>query len=133
MLIETKQDFLKDLKNAKAQLSAYIQYEKALTGNKVIAILANTNNNLIKVWRGAVSDEDYLEDEYKLKTFSEYAEYYTNKTNNKEKVMRHTYELNELLHGYGIREKLRSQFVVTSLHRKQQEKIKTNPSLSAII
>jgi hypothetical protein len=36
-------------------------------------------------------------------------------TNSKEAVMQHTYELNEKLHGYGIREIHRSQFVGTLL------------------
>lgn len=115
VLIETKHDFMKDLEGAKQQLAAYVRYEKEITDNKIIAILANTSNDSIKVWRGTISDEDFLEDEYKLKTFEEYAEYYTNKTNDKEKVMRNTYELNEILHGFGIRERLRSQFVGTCL------------------
>ena len=91
VLIETKHDFMKDLEGAKQQLAAYVRYEKEITDNKIIAILANTSNDSIKVWRGTISDEDFLEDEYKLKTFEEYAEYYTNKTNDKEKVMRNTY------------------------------------------
>lgn len=115
VLVETKQDFMKDFEAAKEQLAAYVRHEKELTGNKIIAILANTTNDSIKVWRGTVSDEDYLENEYKLKSFAEYAEYYTNKTNDKEKVMRNTYKLNEMLHGYGIKERLRSQFVGTCL------------------
>lgn len=115
ILVETKQDFTKSIEDAKQQLSSYVEYEKLLTGNKVIAILANTSDDLLKVWRGTVSSDDLLEDEYKLKSFEEYAEYYTSKTNNKEKVMRNTYQLNELLHSVGIREKLRSQFVGTCL------------------
>lgn len=115
VLVETKQDFSKDLEKSKEQLAAYLRYEREITGNKIIAILANTNNDQIMVWRGSISDEDFLENEYKLKSFEEYAEYYTTKTNDKEKVMRNTYELNEMLHGYGIRERLRSQFVGTCL------------------
>src|SRR5699024_3107247 len=98
ILVETKQDFTKNLEEAKNQLSSYVEYEKILTGNKVIAILANTSDELVKVWRGTISNEDCLENEYKLKSFEEYTEYYTSKTNNKEKVMRNTYQLNELLH-----------------------------------
>lgn len=115
VLIETKQDFMSNIEDAKSQLSSYIQYEKALTGNNIIAILANTNNDKVMVWKGDISEENYLEDEYILKTFEEYAEYYTNKTNDKEAIMRNTYALNELLHEHGIREKLRSQFVGTCL------------------
>lgn len=115
VLIETKPNFNKNLESAKLQLSSYVQYEKKLTGNNVIAILANTEDDEIMVWKGTVSDENYLDNEYKLKSFDEYLEYYTNKTNDKEKVMKNTYELNELLHSFGIREKLRSQFVGTCL------------------
>lgn len=115
VLVETKQNFSSDIEAAKKQLSAYVQYEKELTGNDIIAILANTSNDSIKVWRGVIADEDLLENEYLLKSFEEYADFYTNKTNNKEKVMKNTYELNELLHSFGIREKLRSQFVGTCL------------------
>ena len=42
VLIETKPNFTK---SDEEQLSAYVEYEKALTGNKTIAILANTANN----------------------------------------------------------------------------------------
>lgn len=134
ILVETKQDFTKNLEEAKKQLSAYVEYEKTLTGNKIIAILANTNDELVKVWRGTVSNEDYLENEYKLKSFEEYAEYYTSKTNNKEKVMRNTYQLNELLHSVGIREKLRSQFVGTCLLSLKYSKVDLiNPTLNTDI
>lgn len=57
VLIETKQNFtVAD----EEQLSAYVEYEKALTGNKTVAILANTINDNIKVWRGVVSDSDLM-------------------------------------------------------------------------
>ena len=115
VLIETKTDFNKDIKSAKEQLSAYVQYEKALTGNKIVAILANTNNDEIMVWRGVVSDSDFMPKETKIRTFEEYIDFYTHKINNKEKVMQNTYKLNELLHKHGISEKLRSQFVGTCL------------------
>ena len=47
-----------------------------------------------------------------IKTFDEYAKHFeAEKTNNKEKVVRSTYKLNELLHKHGIPEKIRSQFV----------------------
>lgn len=51
VLIETKQNFTK---TDEEQLSAYVEYEKALTGNKTVAILANTINDNVKVWRGVV-------------------------------------------------------------------------------
>ncbi len=119
VLVETKKDFNKDLVGAEEQLSAYVTYEKGLTNNNIIAILANTNEGItgkdIKVWRGTVSDRDLLEKETTLKSIDEYALYYTTRTNNKAEVVKNTYALNELLNSYGIKEKLRSQFVGTCL------------------
>lgn len=115
ILIETKTNFNNDLESAKEQLSAYVEYEKKLNNNKIIAILANTTNNEVKVWRGVISDMDFMPNESVLRTIDEYIDFYTSKTNDKEKVMSNTYKLNELLHKYGISEKLRSQFVGTCL------------------
>ena len=74
VIIETKKDFNLCLKEAESQLSAYVQYEKTLTGNKIVAILANTSNDDIKVWLDDVSDENLLKKEYKLRSFNEYAD-----------------------------------------------------------
>lgn len=116
VLIETKDDFNDDLELAKEQLSAYVEYEKQLNRDiKIVAILANTSNNKIMVWRGVVSDMDFMPNESALRTIDEYLDFYTSKVNDKEKVMSNTYKLNELLHKHGISEKLRSQFVGTCL------------------
>lgn len=115
ILVETKQEFQNNLSSATEQLSAYVQYERQLNNNKIIAILANTNNDKIMVWRGSISEQDLLSKENVLKSFDEYADYYSSKTNNKEVVVKNTYELNQLLHSMGIPEKLRSQFVGTCL------------------
>ncbi len=112
VLIETKQNFTE---TDEIQLSAYVEYEKALTGNKTVAILANTINDNIKVWRGVVSDSDLMPKETAIRTMDEYVDFYTSKINDKEKVMQNTYKLNELLHRHSIPEKLRSQFVGTCL------------------
>lgn len=112
ILIETKVNFNK---NDEEQLSAYVEYEKNLNNNKIIAILANTSDNSIKVWRGIISDTNFLPKETTLRNIDEYIDFYTSKVNNKEKVMQNTYKLNELLHKHGISEKLRSQFVGTCL------------------
>ncbi len=112
VLIETKQNFTKA---DEEQLSAYVEYEKALTGNKTVAILANTINDDVKVWRGVVSDSDFMPKETALRSMDEYVDFYTSKINDKEKVMQNTYKLNELLHRHSIPEKLRSQFVGTCL------------------
>jgi hypothetical protein len=115
ILVEAKSDFTRDLASAKTQLSAYVEYEKQLTGNKVVAILANTSDNEIRVWRAVVSDSDFMQKETALRVIDEYVDFYTSKINDKEKVMANTYKLNELLHLHGISERLRSQFVGTCL------------------
>ena len=107
VLIETKVDFDNDIEMAKEQLSAYVEYEKQINNNKIVAILANTSNNKVMVWRGVVSDADYMPNETALKTMSEYVDFYTSKVNDKERVMANTYKLNEILHKYGINEKLK--------------------------
>lgn len=128
VLIETKQNFtVAD----EIQLSAYVEYEKALTGNKTVAILANTVNDNIKVWRGVVSDSDLMPKETALRTMDEYVDFYTSKINDKEKVMQNTYKLNELLHRHSIPEKLRSQFVGTCLLALKNGLDYSTPTLTA--
>ena len=128
VLIETKQNFNKA---DEEQLSAYVEYEKALTGNKTIAILANTVNDNIKVWRGVVSDGDFMPKEIALRTMGEYVDFYTSKINDKEKVMQNTYKLNELLHRHSIPEKLRSQYVGTCLLALKNGLDYSTPTLTA--
>ena len=108
-----------------------MEYEKALTGNKTIAILANTTNANIKVWRGVVSDSDFMPKETDLRTMDEYVDFYTSKINDKEKVMQNTYKLNEMLHRHSIPEKLRSQFVGTCLLALKNGLDYAIPSLTA--
>lgn len=128
VLIETKQNFtVAD----EEQLSAYVEYEKALTGNKIIAILANTINDNVKVWRGVISDGDLMSKETALRTMDEYVDFYTSKINDKEKVMQNTYKLNEMLHRHSIPEKLRSQFVGTCLLALKNGLDYSTPSLTA--
>ena len=128
ILIETKQNFTKA---DEEQLSAYVEYEKALTGNKTIAILANTTNDSVKVWRGVVSDSDFMPKETALRTMDEYVDFYTSKINDKEKVMQNTYKLNEMLHLHSVPEKLRSQFVGTCLLALKSGLDYSTPSLTA--
>ena len=128
VLIETKQNFtVAD----EEQLSAYVEYEKALTGNKIIAILANTTNDNVKVWRGVISDGDLMPKEIALRTMDEYVDFYTSKINDKEKVMQNTYKLNEMLHRHSIPEKLRRQFVGTCLLALKNGLDYSTPSLTA--
>lgn len=114
VLIETKQSFTKA---DEKQLAEYVEEERALhKGMKIIAILANTNNDKIKVWRYSVDDAHILKEETVLDTMEHYVKLFdTTRQNDKERVMKNTYDLNELLHKKDIDERLRSQFVGTTL------------------
>lgn len=114
VLIETKQSFTKA---DEKQLAEYVEEERALhKGIKIIAILANTNNDKIKVWRYSVDDAHLLKEETALDAMEHYVKLFdTSRQNDKERVMKNTYDLNELLHKKDIDEKLRSQFVGTTL------------------
>lgn len=130
VLIETKTDYTKDIGGAKEQLSAYVEYEKGLTSNKVIAILANTSDDSILVWRGVVSDSDFMQKETAIRGMSEYVDFYTSSINDKERVMQNTYKLNELLFRHSIQEKKRSQFVGTCLLALKNGLDYTSPTLT---
>lgn len=114
ILIETKQIFKK---SDEIQLNEYLQQERVLHyGKKIIAILANTNNDEIKVWKSAIDDEHLLSNETVLDKMEHYIGLFdTSKQNDREKVLKNTYDLNELLHKMDIDERLRSQFVGTTL------------------
>lgn len=47
VLVETKQDFMHNLEASKERLAAYVRYEREISGNKIIAILANTNQETL--------------------------------------------------------------------------------------
>ncbi len=114
VLIETKQNFAEaDIE----QLKEYLEEEKALhSDKKIICILANTKNDKIKVWKSVIDDNNILSDETVLDTMEHYKSlFYLNKQNDREKVLKNTYALNELLHKKDIAEALRSQFVGTVL------------------
>lgn len=116
VLVETKQNFDNQLAKAKEQLDAYMSYEKALTGYTVIGIIANTNDDRIRVWRDCVSDASFLSDQTALTSFADYRNIVAPaRVNNKEQVIKSTYKLNETLHSIGIPEGLRSQFVGTCI------------------
>ncbi len=113
-MIETKVKFVKD---DEQQLIEYVEEEKALhPSKKIIAMLANTGNDEIKVWINAVTEENFLPEETKLDEMDHYRNLFqVRKTNDKEAVMKNTYDLNELLHKVDIDERIRSQFVGTAL------------------
>lgn len=114
VLIETKQNFVE---SDEEQLREYLEEERAIhPGRKAICILANTNNDKIKVWKSFVDDEHLLKDETMLDSMEHYVKLFKiNKSNDRETVLKNTYSLNELLHKKDIDENLRSQFVGTSL------------------
>lgn len=114
VLIETKQNFKK---RDEKQLAEYLQEERALHyDKKIIAMLANTNDNKIKVWKSIVDDNHVLKEETVIDSMEHYTRLFnSNKQNDREKVLKNTYELNELLHRKDIDENLRSQFVGTTL------------------
>ncbi|MCL1806158.1 MAG: N-6 DNA methylase [Oscillospiraceae bacterium] len=119
VLIETKQKLLKS--NAKydmEQLQQYVLYEKRLTTNKIVAILASTLTDDIRVWTddtGIIDDEHESKNERVIRPFSEYINLFFGTKNDKLAIIQSTYALNELLHNYGINEKIRSQFIGTCL------------------
>lgn len=119
ILIETKSkltnsNFNKD----RNQLQNYVLLEKELTGNKVIAILMATSNDSFKIWQDGsdeINEDNWDSQERTLRTMNEYKNIHFGTRNNKIKVAQNTYQLNSLLHNYGISEKIRSQFVGTCL------------------
>ncbi|WP_303967112.1 HsdM family class I SAM-dependent methyltransferase [Rothia mucilaginosa] len=114
IVIETKQKFVdSDVE----QLREYVDEEKALfSHNRIIAILANTSNSDLRVWKNSVDDAHEIPGETSIDTMDYYKTLFdVNRQNNREKVLKNTYELNELLHKKDIDEKLRSQFVGTVL------------------
>lgn len=114
VLIETKQNFVD---SDEEQLKEYLDEEKALhPGEKIICILANTNNDMVRVWKTEIDDEHLLSGENIMDSMEHYKGLFElNRENNREKVLKNTYNLNETLHKKDIDEKLRSQFVGTTL------------------
>ena len=133
ILVETKQRFVK---TDEKQLREYLEEEKAVHGTKkCICILANTTNDKIKVWKSSVDDEHVLKNEDVIDSASHYAKYFAiNKMNDREKVLKNTYELNELLHKMDIDEKKRSQFVGTTLlYIKDQVNRKSSGKIDEVL
>lgn len=114
ILVETKQSF-KD--KDEGQLKVYVEEEHALHADtRLVAILANTTDDRIRVWKEKIDDEHLLTNETVLDSVEHYKKLFnTERQNDREKVMHNTYALNELLHKKDIDEKNRSQFVGTCL------------------
>lgn len=137
ILIETKQNLTeKEIKDGIIQLQNYINFENEYSNNQVIAILASTNQDKIYVWYDIaekISIENCQKTERKLKTFKEYENIFFGTKNDKLKIIQNTYDLNELLHKYGIKEKIRSQFVGTCLLALKNGLVYKNLSTTQII
>lgn len=114
VLVETKQDFVD---SDALQLAEYVAEEKALhPEKKIVGILANTNNDEIRVWKSHIDDTHILYEETVLDFMGHYVNLFAVMLqNDRETVLKNTYSLNELLHKNDIDEKLRSQFVGTTL------------------
>lgn len=114
VLVETKQNFVD---SDAEQLAEYVAEEKALhPGKKIIGILANTNNDAIRVWKTSIDETHVLEDETVLDSMEHYVNLFAVMLqNDREAVLKNTLALNELLHKKDIDEAKRSQFVGTTL------------------
>ncbi len=114
VLVETKQQF-KD--SDKLQLAEYVAEEKALfPGHKIIAILANTVNDKIRVWKDQINDEHEFKKETVIDSMEHYKKIFTYKnTNNREQVQKSAVVLNDMLHAKNINERTRSQLGGTIL------------------
>ena len=93
VLIETKQSFVDSDAD---QLRDYLENERALhRGRKIICILANTNDDKIRVWKSEINDNHLLSDETVLDSMEHYKKLFAaSRQNDREKVMRNTYALN---------------------------------------
>ena len=131
ILIETKSIYkANDVK----QLKAYVELEQELDGKtKIIAILANTENNMFRIWKIENDVCNELEDR-KIKSMEEYIAYFQKQnSNDKTAVLENTSKLNRILHDNGIPEKLRSQFVGTCLLALKNDLVYKDLETSQII
>ena len=119
VLVETKDNYDRyNIDEVYEQLNAYVIYEKQLTTNNIVAMVANTEDDRIIVFYGKnleITNNYKKNSERVIKSFSEYKRIFSSSVNNKIKVIQSTYSLNEMLNELGINEKIRSQFVGTCL------------------
>lgn len=130
VLVETKQNFVE---SDYTQLSEYVNEEKALNPTKkIIAIIANTSNDTIQVWKDRVDSSNLLTEEVSIDTMEHYYNLFEAAfINDRETVLKNTFALNELLHKFDIDENKRSQFVGTTLlYVKKMVKKIGSPSIN---
>jgi len=72
VLVETKQDYSKNLRAAIEQLAAYVYYEQQLSTKKVVAILANTTNNNFMLFVDQVDSNHYFPEEWDIDSIKNY-------------------------------------------------------------
>lgn len=134
ILIETKRRFVD---NDEIQLFDYVEHEKEYNVAKgIIAILANTENDDIKVWKINSNTIELLNDTV-LKTMDEYVRYFVpQKANDRNKVLENTATLSKTLESHGVPANFRSQFVGTCMlalkHGLAYEGLTTNQIISGI-
>lgn len=128
VLVETKQKInsKKKWEEATSQLQSYLNIEKEINklNKKIVSMLVSLEDSEIKVYFGddlKINEEHLLKEEKTIKHITHYEDLYFGTKNNKEEVMKNTYELNELLHKFGIHEAIRSQLVGTCLLALKQE------------
>ena len=120
VLVKTKDKFTKkNIVDGMDKLRQYVTYESHLPApKKVVAILAATETDDVRVWQDGsnIIDEAHVDSAEKvIRPMDEYVNLHFGTKNNKIAVIQSTYELNELLHGYSIKERTRGQFVGTCL------------------
>lgn len=128
ILIETKSDKKSFSWNDINQLMKYVSHEKQYKPkNKIIAILYDTNTEIIKVWK----DEEELKNEITINSFSYYIDLYQKRINDRSAVLKATNTLSTLMNKFNINERLRSQFmgsILVAVNNGLEYDIKLKPS-----
>lgn len=137
--IETKTNCKdkKKLEKAKKQLSAYMKYENQYSGNRVVGILADTTSNDVLMYLDELNDRNKLSFDKIVSMEELCSEIFPAIKNSKEDVIKATYQLNEILHSFGISEKVRGQFVGTCLlalkNDLEYENSKGQPKATSVV
>ena len=108
LLVETKSGRKEFHEKDILQLQEYVSHEKKhKINNKIISILYDTDTKKIKVWKDGVE----LKKEITINPFAYYVDLYEKRINDRSTVLKTTNILNNLMHKFGIKEALRSQFM----------------------
>lgn len=119
VLVEMKKDTDKwNMEQITEQLQNYVRQEQALTNYRIVAMLANQDNDKVFVWYGkdlVIDNAHQKSIDREIFPMSYYVNLYDARKNNREAVVKAVHKLNHKLQGYGIPAKIRSQFVATCL------------------